>query len=168
MLRIVAELLLVFCVLSGAIAFLSYASDIKEYSLEKSLRIHRDFIRISESILACQKVTSLSPEECLPEHLDLEVIRSPLKISVVTSPFNEEIVKELGAPPNGAFVLHHWRGEWSEYYGSWNGKSTVGELTLSDYYLGGTKQTETIIWSLISLGCFGGGLYLRRLHRGRT
>ena len=47
----------------------------------------------------------------------------------------------FGVPPNGAYLLSYWRGEWFEYYASWSQESTL-VLDPTEYYIGRNRFLE--------------------------
>ena len=58
-------------------------------------------------------------------------------------------------PKDGGWILWYWRGEWSEYYSSWNDHySLKDQLSPSDFY-------GPLIWApIISTVCFGLAAFL--------
>ncbi len=58
-------------------------------------------------------------------------------------PFDREVVRKHGEPPNDGYILKYWRGEWGESYVSWTGETSL-TFDSSDYYLFGTARSERI------------------------
>ena len=49
---------------------------------------------------------------------------------------SKDLIQQHGMPPQGAYVLAYWRGEWFEYYASWARKTTLVFDKRSYYVLG--------------------------------
>ena len=52
--------------------------------------------------------------------------------------FYEDAGDRLGAPAQGSYVLSFWRGEWTEYYAAWSGRSTL-VFDPAAYYATGSR-----------------------------
>jgi hypothetical protein len=70
-------------------------------------------------------------------------------------PSLQEAISLLGSPPAGSYMLEMWRGEWSEYYAPWSGRSTLS-FDPSDYsYSGNLWLDAVIVWLITALFAFG-------------
>ena len=88
--------------------------------------------------------TVLSMDNFFPEKEDTNTRpRSNLKKLELTQPF---------APTD--YVLDYWRGEWFEAYASQTGKMTLPQ-THSEYYFTGSRMSDAVLWSLVTLFLFG-------------
>jgi hypothetical protein len=70
-------------------------------------------------------------------------------------PFESEAVERLGAPQPAhvnPYVISYWRGEWREYYASWNGKTSL-TFESSSYYALGSRHKEVALDCALALLC---------------
>jgi len=62
-------------------------------------------------------------------------------IELITDDFPEDAIKQFGQPTSGSYLLCLWRGEWTEYYASWNGKTSL-QFDMASYYLLGSAFAD--------------------------
>lgn len=62
----------------------------------------------------------------------------------------QEAVAALGKPPRGSYLLEVWRGEWSEYYAPWSGRSTL-TFDPDDYSTTGSLYLDVALAALIAV-----------------
>ena len=63
--------------------------------------------------------------------------------------FGDEAIRKLGRPPQGAYTLAVWRGEWAEFYAPWSG-STLS-LDERDYLVLGSRTADAILAVFLTL-----------------
>jgi hypothetical protein len=70
---------------------------------------------------------------------------TPNGIKIITINMPAEIIQKYGKPKGKlAFVLSYWRGDWSEYYISWENESTIIK-NRNKYYWSGNSILEWLI-----------------------
>lgn len=89
---------------------------------------------------------------------------SPYGMRLELPPFPNDVVEQFGAPPNDAFLLTYWRGEWEEYYASWVNRTSM-QLDKSAYYLLGSKFADGALLIAIALAALLGARRLWPMGR---
>ncbi len=147
-------------------AFLWFISkDIMEYSLHKSKGIEKIFQYTAKKIEKFRLEKNLYPtakefEEWKDELAEFGLYGEILKY--YSHDYPSEAISEFGQPKDNGFVLAVWRGEWFEYYASWNSRSTLPK-SLADYYATGNRWGDFILFISIGLVLFAGSFYLKHL-----
>jgi hypothetical protein len=138
----------VFCVSVSALLFLAGS---KQVAKNKAV-----FADMKDCVSAVQAFAI--KEGRLPDHNEFTNIIATLPIryhrynyELSDSPEKARIqIEGLKSWPKGGWVLYFWRGEWHEWYSSWNGRySMANQLTIWNF--GGPIIIGA---ALLGLGCF--------------
>ena len=62
-----------------------------------------------------------------------------------------DATRQLGTPPRGSYLLEVWRGEWSEYYAPWSGRSTL-TFDRNDYAVTGSLVGDVVLSVALLIG----------------
>lgn len=132
--------------------------------LSRNRKVHGDFMD------RVQLVSDFRNKEGrLPTDIELNQLSGSLPVRFFR--YNYEInttLSKVTRPPHGElsvdnWTLSFWRGEWSEYYLSWNGENTL-DWQASGFRMGGTFVLPPLI---ITIGCFLGAWALNQRIRSR-
>ncbi|RLS39288.1 MAG: hypothetical protein DWH81_08735 [Planctomycetota bacterium] len=125
----------------------------------KNLRINRDFKAAVSCVQDFRSVTGKLPT-------DIELAMLTAKLPVREHRFNYEVNSTLSLVPqpaggelnNTVWTLSFWRGEWAEYYLSWNGYNSL-DWQSSWLLFCGLQSLPTLF---LSWACLAGARWLRR------
>ena len=78
----------------------------------------------------------------------------------------KEAVQALGMPPRSSYLLEVWRGQWSEYYAPWSGRSTLA-FDKNEYAATGSLLLDAVLAASATLALAYGTLWFWRA-RERT
>ena len=65
-------------------------------------------------------------------------------IKLAARPFPKEAVEEFGEPPDECYLLATWRGEWFDYFSSWQGRTSM-YLSRRDAYRFGSNAANRAV-----------------------
>jgi hypothetical protein len=72
-----------------------------------------------------------------------------------------DAIRSLGVSPRGSYLLEVWRGEWSEYYAPWSGRSTL-TFDPDDYAVTGNLIGDIVLSIVLFLALSFGTLRVWR------
>ena len=151
----------------GLISWMTFCSEeIIDYSFEKSLRIEKIFQLAAEKAENFKRTHGHYPNSTEFENWRDELTQFGLYGEIIdyqTKGFRDEVLTDFGQPKGDVFVLHIWRGEWSEYYASWSSQSSLPK-SRSDYYETGNRYFDTAILLFLGVFLFVSAVLLKKLR----
>lgn len=119
-----------------------------EETIQHNRLIDASFRRAAEFIEGFRQEHSRLPEQAEFEQWAAgqpASVYSPRYIELHAANFPQEAVDLFGVPPDGGYLLSTWRGEWTEYYASWTGKSSLTFDPSAYYVVGGPVYDATAV-----------------------
>ena len=128
--------------------FMTLDSGLVEHTIENSRKINQSFEEAISFVTDYENQNQRLPTQAEFQEWSSSFPRrpySPNDMEIILNEFPKEVTKRFGAPSKNGFALSLWRGEWSEYYVSWQNKTTL-TFDRSDYYaLGSPIKDATAI-----------------------
>ena len=135
-----------------------------DYSYEKSQKIEEIFQTAAAKIDEFERINGRLPNAKEFEDWRADLSKFGLYGELITfsthASHSDEVRDEFGRSEGDAYLLRVWRGEWSEYYASWAGRSTLPK-SKSEYYIAGSIVGDVVLLIGSMLLIFGSAAALR-------
>ena len=119
------------------------------HSLEHDRQIAADFARARAFVAAFEAREGRPPSpDAFAAWVAREELHSRMELSRHVP---AEAIAALGEPPEDAYVLMVWRGEWMEYGAGWSSETTV-PTRRADYFVTGSALLDIVAFTLLGAG----------------
>ncbi len=148
-----------------AIAIVQVSSDeLAEHTIENAQEIDKMFNTVAQKIeeFRIENKRLPSKEEFRNKISRSFNVQSPSRnVRYYTSNFPDESLDKFETTPTeNSFLLSYWRGEWMEYYSSWEERNTL-TLKKSDLYILGNVYRDFALFLTLSFMLMAVAIYIK-------